>query len=490
MFVRDILILFNCGIYAAVFTTPGHDLYYTDIGFDPGGVIPRFIHGNGILHHLNMALQMVYVIVGLIWLFSAVQRTKPGHARSRIKMVVLAVLTESLFFVAENIGIPGITDKYDITMLGYFFATAIMLVAILSFNLLGTTELAREFIIDRISEAIVAVDNDGTVKYYNEPAKRLYPDLERSQYELPDEIRTAVASGETICLNDRIYTPEENPLVNEGEQVGRIYALIDDTEHYRYLDELKKQKQLIEEEVDRQTKKSRRLTREMMLALSKTVDTKDHYTDGHSRRVAAISAEIGRRLGMSDRKQVILYEIGLLHDIGKIGIHEDIIHKDSGLSDDEYAEIKAHTLKGYEILKEIADMPKLCEGARWHHEKYDGRGYPDGLKGEEIPLSARIVCIADCYDAMTSTRTYSVPRSQKEVRMEIERCRGTWFDPGATDVMLAMIDEDKEYRMNEKALGGDVWKEYDRLWDKSVELYTIGVSRAGLQVDFAKEEKA
>ena len=222
--------------------------------------------------------------------------------------------------------------------------------------------------------------------------------------------------------------------------------------------------QSIEEEVEKQTSRSKRLSREMMLALSKTVDTKDHYTDGHSRRVAALCAEIGRRLAKNAHEQIELYEIGLLHDIGKIGVHEDIIRKSSRLSDDEFEIVKSHSVNGYEILKEITDMPRLCEGARWHHERFDGSGYPDGLKGEEIPVAARIVCIADCYDAMTSTRTYSVPKKQADVRAEIVRCRGTWFDPQIADVVLAMIDEDTGYRMNENAVGSDVWKEYDRLW--------------------------
>ncbi|MBR4768835.1 MAG: response regulator, partial [Lachnospiraceae bacterium] len=222
----------------------------------------------------------------------------------------------------------------------------------------------------------------------------------------------------------------------------------------------------IEKEVERQSRRSRRLTKEMMLTLSKAVDTKDHYTDGHSRRVAALCAEIGRRLGKNDREQIELFEVGMLHDIGKIGIHEDIIHKSTRLTDDEFLAVKAHTEKGYEILKEIRDLPILSEGARWHHERYDGSGYPDHLKGDEIPEYARIACVADCYDAMTSTRTYSVPKKQEEVRAEILRCRGTWFDPRIADVLLSMIDEDTGYRMNENADKDDVWKEYNRLWAK------------------------
>ncbi|MCR4789416.1 MAG: response regulator [Lachnospiraceae bacterium] len=236
-------------------------------------------------------------------------------------------------------------------------------------------------------------------------------------------------------------------------------------ERVRRLVDLYHYNQSIEGEVSRQAERSRSLSREMMLSLAKTVDTKDHYTNGHSRRVAAYAAEIARRLGKTPDEQEKIYEIGLLHDIGKIGIHEDIIHKDSRLTDDEYAEIKEHTLKGYEILKEITMMPELADGARSHHESYDGKGYPDGLKGEEIPETARIVCVADCYDAMTSTRTYSKPREQADVRAEIERCMGTRFDPLPAKAMLQMIDEDPEYKLNENATGSMIWKGYSRLWD-------------------------
>lgn len=307
-------------------------------------------------------------------------------------------------------------------------------------------------------------------------AKEFLPDLILLDIHLPDgngfEVMQKLReNGQTADIPVLLLTGDNDSVTEEnGFRSGaadyirkpfvpdvlkqRVKRIID-LHHYQ---------QSIEREVERQAGRSRRLTREMMLALSKTVDTKDHYTDGHSRRVAAMSAELARRLGKSASEQIIIYETGLLHDIGKIGIHEDIIHKNSRLSDDEYAEIKEHTVKGYEILKEIADMPRLREGARWHHEHFDGSGYPDGLKGEDIPETARIVCVADCYDAMTSTRTYSVPRKQEDVRAEIERCKGTMFDPQVADVMLNMIDEDKGYRMNEKAQGGYVWKEYDRLW--------------------------
>ena len=229
-------------------------------------------------------------------------------------------------------------------------------------------------------------------------------------------------------------------------------------------------------EVRKQTKRAERLTMEMMMALSHTVDAKDHYTKGHSERVAAYSAEIGRRMGKSAEEQRQLFEMGLLHDIGKIGIPEEIINKTQRLTDEEFARIKEHTLIGCRILKDIDDMPELTQGARSHHERFDGKGYPDGLVGEAIPEVARIICVADCYDAMTSTRTYSEPRPQAKVRAEIERCAGSQFDPAVAAIMLSMIDDDKDFIMNEKKGGCEVWKNYNRLWIMAKPSDTAGVS--------------
>ncbi len=202
-------------------------------------------------------------------------------------------------------------------------------------------------------------------------------------------------------------------------------------------------------EVERQSEKFKKLTRQIMLALSGTVDAKDHYTRGHSYRVAKYSREIARRMGRSPQDLEDIYAMGLLHDIGKIGVAGSIIRKDSRLTDQEFSDIKEHTLTGYNILKNITALPGLAIGARWHHEHFDGSGYPDGLKGTQIPEEARIIAVADAYDAMTSKRAYSKIRPQSEVRAEIERCKGTHFDPAITDIFLQMIDEDKDYKMNE-----------------------------------------
>lgn len=193
-----------------------------------------------------------------------------------------------------------------------------------------------------------------------------------------------------------------------------------------------------------------RLSDEVMRTLANTIDAKDTYTNGHSLRVAKYAKEIAKRAGKSKEQQKEIYQMGLLHDIGKIGVPDAIINKDSRLTEEEYESIQQHTAIGSDILKTIEEMPDIMIGARWHHERYDGRGYPDRLAGTEIPEQARIIGVADAYDAMTSKRSYRDVLSQEIVRKEIERGKCTQFDPDFADIMIQMIDEDIRYTMRER----------------------------------------
>ena len=228
--------------------------------------------------------------------------------------------------------------------------------------------------------------------------------------------------------------------IHTGDEIERLYQslqkMVGDMGDYidRVLDE---------------ERKSAHLTRGFMIALAKAVDAKDRYTSGHSARVAAYSREIAKRMGKTEEEQEQIYVMGLLHDIGKIGVPEAIINKNGRLTDEEFAKIKEHPGIGHEILKNVTELPGLATGARWHHERYGGGGYPDGLSGLDIPEEARIIAVADAYDAMTSNRAYSNVRPQEEVRAEILRCKGSQFDPEIADIMVAMIDDDTEYKMRE-----------------------------------------
>ena len=218
----------------------------------------------------------------------------------------------------------------------------------------------------------------------------------------------------------------------------------------------KKQMKLLEkleeekENAVQKTRKVERLSEQIMLTLANTIDAKDKYTNGHSTRVGEYAREIARRAGKSKQVQREIYYVGLLHDIGKIGIPITIINKKDKLTEEEYKLIKDHTKIGSEILSNMTEIPGLSIGARWHHELYDGTGYPDGLKGKEIPEIARLICVADAYDAMSSKRSYRDVLPQAEVRRELTKGIGTQFDPYFAKIMLDIMDEDVDYLLCER----------------------------------------
>ena len=212
----------------------------------------------------------------------------------------------------------------------------------------------------------------------------------------------------------------------------------------------------LETEIFRKEKeKEHSLFEQTAESLVSAIDAKDKYTHGHSSRVAAYSQQIARDAGKSEEECEEIYFAALLHDVGKIGIPDSIINKEGKLTEEEYAAIKLHPVYGYQILSKIGASPYLSIGARYHHERYDGTGYPDGLVGESIPEIARIIAVADAYDAMTSKRSYRDPIPQQKVREELVKGMGTQFDPALAKIMIHLVDMDTTYRMQELENGSD-----------------------------------
>lgn len=184
-----------------------------------------------------------------------------------------------------------------------------------------------------------------------------------------------------------------------------------------------------------------RMGNETILAIAKTVDAKDSNTSQHSTRVSEYSAMIAQRLGYSEAAVENLRKMALLHDIGKIGIPDSVLNKPGRLTDEEYEQMRAHVTIGAEILKDFTLVENVRDGALYHHERYDGTGYVSGLKGEEIPESARIIGVADAFDAMTANRVYRRKLEFSHVISELEKGRGTQFDPQMVDILLDLIRE-------------------------------------------------
>lgn len=181
----------------------------------------------------------------------------------------------------------------------------------------------------------------------------------------------------------------------------------------------------------------------LVKALANALDSRDPYTRNHSENVSKLSVKIAEKMGLPKKMCEEIRIGGLLHDIGKIGVPEGVLLKAGKLTEEEYESIKKHPTIGFQIIQHISEYSKnsVLESILYHHERYDGTGYPNGLKGEMIPLSARIVAIADTFDAMTSERVYRKERSVEGTLDEILKNKGRQFDPEITDVFLTIINE-------------------------------------------------
>lgn len=193
--------------------------------------------------------------------------------------------------------------------------------------------------------------------------------------------------------------------------------------------------------LEEKTREVEELALQTILAIARAIDAKDEYTQGHSQRVATYSRALAKRLGWSEADCDNIYQIALLHDVGKIGVPDSALKKHGRLTEEEFTLMRQHPIIGADILKELKPLKDIELGTRFHHERFDGKGYPNGLKGEDIPLIARIICVADAFDAMTSTRCYRKKLDLDVTCAELRRCAGTQFDPMIVDTFLSMLDE-------------------------------------------------
>lgn len=211
----------------------------------------------------------------------------------------------------------------------------------------------------------------------------------------------------------------------------------------RIYDGITKQNEEYLDKLNQQNEQIQNMTTQTITTIVNALDAKDSYSEGHSRRVAVYSAQIAEKLGFSKDDVRNIHIIALLHDIGKIGVPDSVLNKPGRLTDEEYNQMKQHAVVGSEILKDIDLITGIDIGTKYHHERYDGRGYPEGLKGEDIPYIARIIAVADAYDAMTSNRVYRKHLSYDQVMSELVKGEGTQFDPAIAKAMEDLLKEGK-----------------------------------------------
>lgn len=211
----------------------------------------------------------------------------------------------------------------------------------------------------------------------------------------------------------------------------------------RLYDDIDRKNEEYTSRLNAQNEDIQRMTIQTIMTIANTIDAKDEYTRGHSRRVAEYAAAIAKEMGLSEEEISDIRYIGLLHDIGKIGIPDAVLNKPGKLTDEEYRIMKSHTTIGAEILKDINMIEGLDVGAKYHHERYDGKGYPDGIAGDDIPHIARIISVADAYDAMSSNRIYRRHLDSARVTEELKKGIGVQWDPACVKALLRLLEENR-----------------------------------------------
>ena len=428
------ILIFCC---VAMMTINFHDFWYQSVTLYPNsevlGLYKNETKESWMFYLLN-ALQLLLLFSICVYLLLGI-RFKKGRKNEVIRMLLFALTLPTIVFVLSVFKIMPNTMTNHSVIIAVNIAMVILMIR---YDVAMTLTAVKEQAVESAGDGIVIMDRNHHFQFANEVARRIFPEMSEENPDIVTAFIDKELRTDTIRKDGRKYvirTDEEKDM--SGHRRGYLLMIHDITDQELRIREKERTKQ-VEQMLD-----------QAIAALAQTIDAKDSYTIGHSSRVAKYSRMIAERMGLDDIMVKQIYRMGLLHDVGKIGVSDYILRKDSKLSDEEYDVIKMHPVKGDEILNNITSMPELHIGARWHHERYDGKGYPDKLAGDDIPIEARIIGVADSYDAMTSNRSYRKYLSQEVVRAEIEKNIGLQFDPDAAKCMLEIMDEDEEYTLHE-----------------------------------------
>ena len=223
------LLLIDVFVYSVIFTFQEHDLFYSKVWYDKTGMLPVLLHRNGIVHKAFMQYQAVAIIVVLAMLFRSIKSHKGKIAKRRVFIIIGGFLVSAILYLFQVAHVFFVTYYFDISVFGNVVITISMFIAIFRYNLLGVIDMARDYIVDRLSEGVIALDCDDRLQYYNEHAKELYPEITKDPVNVVNALREAIIRGDTIEIGDKYYTPEEKELSADGEVIGKLYALVDST---------------------------------------------------------------------------------------------------------------------------------------------------------------------------------------------------------------------------------------------------------------------
>lgn len=462
------LAVYSTVVYGCALTVGHASLYYRHVELVITRGYSYLVKEYGPAHSLFVAMMILYGGLMAFYIIYTLRNWRKIAVRTAITISFLGFVV-FFMYILEQILKP----KVSFLSVGYLAGIIFLIGYYKRLKLYDMSSNIAIAIEEHNENAYLVLDDNYCFVDANQLMRTLYPEIEAWQVDkaVPDSdselYREVIVplqkqnikneSGKYVSVNDRYYEIETRKIpCGKKNRFGYLIEFSDRTLEKKYYNAMEAYNEKLQEEVEKQTAelrmqemKTRNLFLQTVAALSEAVDAKDRYTSGHSRRVAEYARMIAERMGKSPLEQEEIFQAGLLHDVGKIRVPAEIINKPGRLTDEEFALIKIHPVTGYHILHEVSEETLIAISAKYHHERYDGKGYPNGLVGEKIPEIARILGVADSYDAMTSNRSYRDALPQDVVREEIEKGKGTQFDPQIADIMLQMIDEDTSYKMRQ-----------------------------------------
>jgi len=439
-------VLVSLFIYAAlisfiVFTNNYHYLYYSSVDFDTSKEFSNLVLGHGPLYYLYMAGVIGGLFSDLFFAAKAFKKAETSNERSHAILMFILVLSTA---VGYTVFLMNITRGYDTTMIGCIVGAICLFILFTRFKFFNVISIAKDEALKDAHNAFLVLDNNNHIEYSNLAMDKLL-DIIFSQdelVELPDGL-TSLKKGYFT------YSARKKIVQNSGKVLGWVIEIVDITDSYNY-------SQKLEREVQARTRELQHMQRKVVAGFANIVEARDGSTGKHIKNTSNYVSLVANKLQkdghyldiLTDDYITHLVDAAPLHDIGKISVPDNVLLKPGRLTPEEFEIIKTHTTFGEDIIektmRDVESDEYICiakDIAYCHHEKWDGSGYPRGLKGDDIPLAARIMAVADVYDALISERCYKPPFTTDEACNIIRESSGTHFDPLVAEAFLSSIKE-------------------------------------------------
>lgn len=427
------LYLYFTSFIVVVFTNNLHHLFYSNVNFNRDLEFSPLIIEHGFLYYVYVATIVLYLIVCLVVAIKTSIKSKTKETKEQVICIFLLVIFGVAGYV---IYITRLSGGYDATMGGCTIGTIMIAILFGKHRLLDVLSLAKEQALYEAENALLVIDLEDRIVYANKFAKDIL------KTHTIEELKALNEGKNRIVDNNTVYSIDKNLLTSKNRKFGICFEISNITDAYNYAIKLQKA-------VEERTNEIAHMQRSIIAGFANIVEARSGETGSHIKRTSRYVCLIAKELKKNPKYNSILtddyinrlVEVSPLHDIGKISISDTILLKPGKLTKEEYEIIKKHTIYGYTIIEDTLrgiekdEYVNLAEEvALNHHERWDGKGYPNGLKGENIPLSARIMAIADVYEALISKRCYKEPIDKKESFAIITTKSEGHFDP---DVVLA-----------------------------------------------------